>query len=63
METKRAREIAASPSMVNVTYDERPIYIEEVHTQKDSASIHFLNQPGYTQEVSLKQIVEQDSAL
>lgn len=58
MDVRRAREIASSADMINVTYDERPIYIEDVHAKKDTASIHFLNQPGYSQEVSLKQLVE-----
>lgn len=58
MNNKRATEIASSPDMVNVTYDGRSIYIENVNPVKDSASIHFLNQPHNSQEVSLTQLVE-----
>lgn len=61
MDKKRAREIAASNEMINVSYDGRPIYIEDINPTKDSASIHFLNQPGYTQEVALNQLVENET--
>jgi len=58
MNKKRATEIVSSPDMVDVSYDGRPIYIENVNPTKDTASIHFLNRPEYTQEVSLTQLVE-----
>ena len=58
MDKKRATEIASSPVMANVDYDGEGIYIEDINPTKDAASIHFLNQPGYSQEVSLTQIVE-----
>jgi small acid-soluble spore protein H (minor) len=58
MNERRALEIADSPEMIEVRYDGRPIYIEEVNTSKNTASIHFLNQPHYSQEVSLTQLVE-----
>lgn len=58
MDKRRAEEIASSPEMVNVTYDGRPIYIEDVNQNRDTASIHFLNQPHYSQEVNVTQLVE-----
>jgi small acid-soluble spore protein H (minor) len=58
MDKKRAREIATSNELINVSYDGRPIYIENINPTKDAASIHFLNQPGYSQEVALNQLVE-----
>lgn len=60
MDKGRAKEIASSPEMVNVTYDGRPVYIEGVNPneEKDTASVHFLNQPHYTQEVNVTQLVE-----
>jgi small acid-soluble spore protein H (minor) len=58
MDKSRAREIAASPEMMNVSYDGRPIYIEDINPTKDAASIHFLDQPGNSREVPLTQLVE-----
>lgn len=58
MDRKRATEITSSAEMINVTYDGRPVYIENVNPNKDYASVHFLNQPHNSQEVSLTQLVE-----
>ncbi len=58
MDIRRAEEIASSADMVNVTYDGEPIYIEQVNSVKDTASIHFLNRPESSEEVSLSQLVE-----
>jgi small acid-soluble spore protein H (minor) len=58
MDKRRATEISSSPAMINVTYDGKPIYIENVNPTKDTASIHLLNRPEYSQEVSLTQLVE-----
>lgn len=58
MKKSRAKEIASSPEMVPVNYNGRAIYIEEVNPVKNAASIHYLDQPGYSQEVELTQLVE-----
>lgn len=58
MDNRRATEIASSADMITVTYNGSPIYIEDVNPRKDTASIHFLNQPGKSQEVSLTQLIE-----
>ncbi|BCN29309.1 H-type small acid-soluble spore protein [Anaeromicropila herbilytica] len=58
MDRKRATELANSLVMADVTYEGRPIYIEKVNSGRETASIHFLNQPHYSQEVSLTQLVE-----
>jgi small acid-soluble spore protein H (minor) len=58
MNKKRAKEIASSLDMVNVNYNGDPIYIEDINPTKDTASIHLLNQPEYSKEVSLTQLVE-----
>lgn len=60
MDKNRALEIMSSPDMVNVTYNGKPIYIEDVNPNMDKASIHFLNQPANSQEVHLTQLVESD---
>jgi|GEM_PF-797381 len=56
MNEKRAREIAASPVMANVTYNGKAIYIENVNQQ--SANIHPMQDPSQRQTVSLNDLVE-----
>jgi small acid-soluble spore protein H (minor) len=58
MDKIRAKEIATSPIMVNVTYNGIPIYIESVNENSWSAKIHPLNQPSNKQEVSLTNLIE-----
>lgn len=59
MDKKRAKEIASSPIMANVTYNGMPIYIENVNEDKETASIHSFNKPGESKEVSLNNLVEE----
>ena len=56
MNDKRAREIAASPVMANVTYNGKQVYIENVNQQ--SANIHPLQDPSQRQTVSLSDLEE-----
>ena len=58
MDSKRAKEIVVSKEMANVSYQGSNIYIEKVNTIKNTASIHFLDRPEYSQEVQLTQLVE-----
>ncbi len=58
MDKKRAREIAASLSMADVTYNDTQIYIEQVNENKGTANIHALNQPETSKEVSLSSLKE-----
>ncbi|HWT74286.1 MAG TPA: H-type small acid-soluble spore protein [Mobilitalea sp.] len=58
MDRKRATEIASSRETLDVTYNGRLIYIENVNPGKDTASIHYLNQPSFSQEVHLTHLVE-----
>ncbi|MHB8129221.1 MAG: H-type small acid-soluble spore protein [Mobilitalea sp.] len=58
MDKKRATEIAKSQEMLHVNYNGNPIYIEDINPTKDAASIHFLNKPDQSQEVSLNQLEE-----
>lgn len=45
MDRRRASEIISSLEMADVTYNGRLIYIEEINPAKDSASVHYLDQP------------------
>lgn len=58
MDTKRAKEIAESPIMADVTLNERPIYIESVNGIKQTANVHYLDQYSKPEEVSLVNLVE-----
>jgi small acid-soluble spore protein H (minor) len=58
MDKRRATEIASSPEMVDVTYNGDLVYIENVNSTKDTASIHALNQPANSREVQLTQLIE-----
>ncbi len=58
MDRQRAKEIAASPIMANVTWNGIPVYIQNVHEQKDLARIYPLNEPENEQEVPLSQLIE-----
>lgn len=58
MDKKRAKEIASSPIMANVSYNGKPIYIESVNGNKKTANIHSLDQPSNKYEVSLTSLIE-----
>lgn len=59
MDPKRADEISASPTMVNVTYNGENIYIEHVDEQTGMATIHPLHAPDQKQSVPVSQLTEQ----
>nr|MDH3153688.1 small acid-soluble spore protein H [Bacillus licheniformis]MDH3164296.1 small acid-soluble spore protein H [Bacillus licheniformis] len=58
MNTRRAQEIVESPDMVDVTYNGRPIYIQRVDEQNETARIFPLGQPENEQEVPLANLKE-----
>ncbi|MFJ7362907.1 small acid-soluble spore protein H [Peribacillus frigoritolerans] len=58
MNAQRAEEIASSPNMVNVTYNEESIYIEHVDEQNGIATIHPLDDPNKKQSVSVTSLQE-----
>jgi small acid-soluble spore protein H (minor) len=58
MDNQRAKEIASSPVMENVTYEGTPIYIQHVNEQNGTARIYPLGQPENEQEVPLTSLIE-----
>jgi small acid-soluble spore protein H (minor) len=58
MNKQRAKEIAASPVMTNVTYNGSAIYIENVDENNETARIYPLDQPEQEQEVALRNLIE-----
>jgi small acid-soluble spore protein H (minor) len=59
MDVKRAREIAASPVMVDVIHNGVPIYIEDVMNDNSTAMVHTLGNPSNRQKVSISNLIEQ----
>ncbi|MBO8177093.1 MAG: small acid-soluble spore protein H [Bacillus sp. (in: Bacteria)] len=58
MNTERAKEIAASPVMANVTYNGVPIYIQQVDEESGTATIYPLDEPDNKQTVSVNSLKE-----
>ena len=59
MNAQRAKEIADSPVMANVTYNDTPIYIQHVNVATETARIYPLEQPEKELEVPLNSLTEQ----
>jgi small acid-soluble spore protein H (minor) len=58
MNKQRAKEIAASPILANVTYNEVPIYIQNVNENNETARIYPLDEPENEQSVPLTHLIE-----
>lgn len=60
MNKQRAKEIASSPVMAHVTYNETPIYIQHVDDETDMARIYALGQPENEQNVPVSSLTEHE---
>lgn len=58
MNVQRAQEIAESPTIANVMYNGKRIYIQNVDTAKETARIYPLDDPANEQEVPLRSLEE-----
>lgn len=58
MDVQRAQEIVNMPTMVNVTFNGNRVYIEHVDQDKQTATIHPLNNPSSKQSVPVKNLQE-----
>ncbi|HEY4549967.1 MAG TPA: small acid-soluble spore protein H [Bacillus sp. (in: firmicutes)] len=58
MNKQRAQEIATSPILANVTYNEVPIYIQNVNENNETARIYPLDEPENEQNVPLTNLIE-----
>jgi small acid-soluble spore protein H (minor) len=59
LNTQRAKEIAESPVMANVIYNGKPIYIQHVDEQNETARIYPILDPENEKEVLLSELLEQ----
>lgn len=60
MDKERAKEIAASPIMANVTYNGTQVYIENVNKNNRTANVHPLNEPTNRLDVYLTNLIEHE---
>jgi small acid-soluble spore protein H (minor) len=58
MNTQRAKEIAESPVMANVTYNGSRIYIQNVDDSNELARIYLLDDPQDEKDVAIKDLIE-----
>jgi small acid-soluble spore protein H (minor) len=58
MNPSRAKDIAASPTMMHVTHYGVPIYIESVFNDNASALVHPVNWPEHKRIVFINELVE-----
>ncbi|MBW5446015.1 H-type small acid-soluble spore protein [Cohnella sp. CFH 77786] len=58
MNAQRAKEIAESPEMVDVSYYGVPVYIQHVNAGAGTARIFPLDKPGEEQTVPLDTLTE-----
>ncbi|GAE28201.1 hypothetical protein JCM9140_4411 [Halalkalibacter wakoensis JCM 9140] len=58
MNKQRAQEIAASPIMAHVTYNNTPVYIQNVSNVHDIARIFPLDEPQNEFDVDLSSLIE-----
>ena len=58
MNKQRAQEIATSPILANVTFNDVPIYIQNVNKNNETARIYPLDEPENEQNVPLTNLIE-----
>lgn len=60
MDIQRARDIAASPVMADVTVDGVPVYIQHVDEANETARIYPLDRPEQERNVPIRSLSEAD---
>ncbi|HLU23087.1 MAG TPA: H-type small acid-soluble spore protein [Bacillaceae bacterium] len=58
MNIQRAKEIAESPEMKYVSYNGKPVYIQHVNKESNTARLYPLDDPGNEMEVQLTNLME-----
>lgn len=59
MNTQRAKEIAESAVNTSVTYEGKPVYIQHVDEEEETARIFPLESPENEQTVPIRNLIEQ----
>lgn len=58
MDCQRARDIVNAPVMVNVTVNDRPVYMERINEVNRTCTVHYLGDPGKKENVPIQNLVE-----
>lgn len=59
MNVQRAKDISDSAVMANVTWDGKPIYIQQVDETNEMARVYPLDEPENEHEVPVRNLIEQ----
>ncbi|RKQ33557.1 H-type small acid-soluble spore protein [Oceanobacillus halophilus] len=63
MDSKRAKEIIDSVTMINVNYHGIPVYIQDVHDKEETATVFPLDEMNHEQKVDLNGLTEHNLPL
>ncbi|MCQ6276878.1 H-type small acid-soluble spore protein [Bacillus sp. V3B] len=63
MDIQRSMEIIHSPSMINVSYRGIPVYIKEIHSIDQTATVFPLDEMGHEQVVDLEGLFEDNPSV
>lgn len=58
MKVQRAQEIISSSAVINVTYKDVPVYIEDVNRGQEMATVHPIGEPDNKQSIPISELVE-----
>ncbi len=61
MNSQRAKEIIESPETIAVTYNEEPIYIQNVDESNETARVSSLNNPEIELDVPIRMLIEESN--
>ncbi|MDV2582774.1 H-type small acid-soluble spore protein [Alkalibacillus haloalkaliphilus] len=59
MEVNRAQEIYESPTLINVSYQGQPVFIQDIHPSENKATISPLTDIDDKQDVEVDHLVEE----
>lgn len=58
MDSKRAKEILSSSSMIDVAFNGSMVYIEKVNESNDTCTVHYMNRPDQKMDVLASSLTE-----
>lgn len=58
MNKERVKEILCSPSLINVSYNNAPIYIEKLNEDNNTVNIYYIKHPEQKLEVPYINLME-----
>ncbi|GAA0454366.1 H-type small acid-soluble spore protein [Alkalibacillus silvisoli] len=61
MEVSRAQEIFESPTLIDVSYQGQPVFIQDIHPGENKVTISPLTDVDDKQDIEIDQLVEEES--